>query len=223
MKVPEFKRDLLRYLDWCKRELSTFDVDIRTGCEATADLVLKENPNVTIIATGSKPIIPELPGLEKEIIVSAMDLLLGRKRAGRNVLVLGGGLIGCETALWLAQQGKKVVISEILKDVLSSGIPVQHMNRLMLLDLLRFHGVEINTSISSWELADGGLLLLNGNSQKKFVKADTIVVSVGMKSQQDLYSALRAELPNLFLIGDSRKPQNVMNAVWDAYEVSRMI
>jgi 2-enoate reductase len=221
--VPEFKRDLLRYLDWCKRELSTLDVDIRTGCEATADLVLKEDPNVTIIATGSKPIIPELPGLEKEIIVGAMDLLLGRKRAGRNVLVLGGGLIGCETALWLAQQGKKVVISEILKDVLSSGIPVQHMNRLMLLDLLRFHGVEINTSISSLEAAEGGVLLLNGNFQKKFAQADTIVIAVGMKSQQDLYSALRAELPNLFLIGDSRIPQNVMNAVWDAYEVSRMI
>jgi len=73
------------------------------------------------------------------------------------------------------------------------------------------------------EAADGGVLLLNENSQKKFVQADTIVIAVGMKSQQDLCSALRTELPNLFLIGDSRKPQNIMNAVWDAYEVSRMI
>jgi 2-enoate reductase len=221
--VPGFKNDLLRYLDWCKREVMALDIEIRMGCEATADLIREANPNVTIIATGSQPVIPDFPGLEKEKIVSAIDLLLGRKKAGKNNLILGGGLIGCETALWLAQQGKKVVISEILKDVLSSGIPVQHMNRLMLVDLLRFHQVEINTNISSLESTDGGAFLLNGGSPKKFVQADTIVFAVGLKSRQDLYLALRGEMPNLFVIGDSRTPQNIMSAVWDAYEVSRMI
>jgi 2-enoate reductase len=221
--IPEFKRDLLRYLDWGRRELTTLDIEIRTGFEANADLVRKENPDVTIIATGSKPVSPDFPGLEQEKIATAIDLLLGRKKAGKNVLVLGGGLIGCETALWLSQQGRKVVIVEIMKEVLASGIPVQHMNRLMLIDLLRFYGVEIYTSTSFLEIADGGALFLSGDFQEKYVQADTIISAIGLKPQQDLYLALRGHTANLFLIGDSRKPQNIMNAVWDAYEVSRMV
>jgi 2-enoate reductase len=139
------------------------------------------------------------------------------------VLVLGGGLIGCETALWLAQEGKDVTIVEILENLLSAGIPVQHMNRLMLLDLLRFHGVAMLTGTSLLEMSEDGALLLGGDFQKRNFPADTVVLAVGLKPEQELYLALRGRTPNLFLIGDSRRAQNIMNAVWDAYEVGRMI
>ena len=105
--VPEFKKDLARLLDWFKGELENLDLDIRTGVEVDAALIGRENPEVTIIATGSKPIIPDVPGVEKDKVVTATDLLLGRKKVGEKILVLGGGLIGCEAALWLAQQGKE--------------------------------------------------------------------------------------------------------------------
>ena len=221
--VPEFKKDLSRLLDWFKRELENLNLDIRMGVEVDAALIGRENPDVTIIATGSKPIIPDVPGVEKDKVVTATDLLLGRKEVGEKILVLGGGLIGCEAALWLAQQGKKVILVEILKDLLIGGLPVQHMNRLMLLDLLKFHKVEVLTHTSLLEVLEDGALLIDHELRRRYSSADGIVVAVGLKPERGLYQALRNQTPNLYLIGDSRNPQNVMNAVWDAYEIGRMI
>ncbi|MGZ3559408.1 MAG: NAD(P)/FAD-dependent oxidoreductase, partial [Thermodesulfobacteriota bacterium] len=199
------------------------NLDIKTGLEVSAELIRKENPDVTILATGSVPIIPNIPGVELEKVSTANDLFHGKKKAQGEVLVVGGGLIGCETALWLAQQGKKVTIVEILGDLMIGGIPVQHMNRLMLLDLLKFHRVEIFTNTSLLEITQNGVDLLDGGSERRNFPADTIVLAVGLKPDRELYQTLEGQTPNLYAIGDSRKAQNIMNSIWDAYEVARMI
>jgi 2-enoate reductase len=219
--VPGFKKDLAQLLDWFERELNTLDLEIRTEVEINADILGRENPEVTIIATGSQPIIPDVPGPLVGKIATAIDLLLGRVAVGENVLVLGGGLIGCETALWLAQQGKKVTVVEILDGLLNAGIPVQHMNRLMLLDLLKFHEVEVFTNTTILRVLENGTIFLN--NQRTFPSPDKIITAVGLKSERELYRSLQGKISNLYLIGDSRNPQNVMTAVWDAFEVGRMI
>ena len=205
------------------KEMEVLKPDIRTGVAATAEMVIKEKPDVAIIATGSKPIVPDIPGAEKMRMIPAADLLLGKEETREKVLVLGGGLIGCETALWLAQHGKKVTLVELLDDILTAGIPVQHMNRLMLVDLLNYHGVEIRTGLSLVEVAERECLFVDRDSHKKSLPAETLVLAVGLQPERDLYDVLRSGIPNVYLIGDSRKPQNVMNAIWDAYEVARMI
>ncbi len=217
--VPNFKKDLFTLLKWYEKEIKKLDLNIHMGVEVDADLVCRENPEATIIATGSKPVIPDIPGL-KERAVTAVDLLLSRKKAGEKVLVIGGGLIGCETALWLARQGKKVTVIEILSEPLKAGIAVQHMNRLMLLDLLKFHKVAMLTNTSLLEFKDKEVLLTGG---KERISADTVVLAVGLEPEQGLYESLHGRVPNLYVIGDSRKAQNIMNSVWDGYEVGRMI
>jgi len=221
--VPDFKKDLAKLLGWYKKELAILNLEIKTGLEVSAEVIRKENPEVTILATGSLPIIPDIPGVEREKVSTATDLFRGKKKVQGKVLVLGGGLIGCETALWLAQQGKKVTIVEILSDLMIGGIPVQHMNRLMLLDLLKFHRVEIFTNTSLLEVTENGVRLLDGGSQKRNFPADTVVLAVGLKPDRELYQTLKGQTPNLYAIGDSRKAQNIMNSIWDAYEVARMI
>jgi 2-enoate reductase len=161
--------------------------------------------------------------VEKEKVSTAIDLLLGKKKTQGKVLVLGGGLIGCETALWLAQQEKKVALVEVLNDLMVAGIPVQHMNRLMLLDLLKYYKVEVLTNTSVVEVMEGGVLLQDRDSRKKEFPADTVVLAVGLKPNRELYQILRGQTANLFFIGDSRKTQNIMGSIWDAYEVARMI
>lgn len=74
------------------------------------------NPDEVFVATGSNSIKPDVPGIERSNVVTAMDLLLGREKAGDSAVVIGGGLIGCETALWLAKQGRKVTIVEMLPE-----------------------------------------------------------------------------------------------------------
>jgi 2-enoate reductase len=221
--VPDFKKDLAKLLDWYKKEIANLNLNIKTGVEVSAEAIRKENPEFTILATGSSPIIPNIPGVEKDKVSTAIDVLLGKKKVREKVLVVGGGLIGCETALWLVQQGKQVTIVEILNDLMIADIPVQHMNRLMLLDLLKFHRVEVFTNTSLLEVTENGVLLLGGDSQKKNFPADTIVLAIGLKPDRELYQTLKGQTPNLYTIGDSRKTQNILNSIWDAYEVARMI
>lgn len=221
--VPDFKKDLTRLLDWYRKDLEKSNLEIKTGLEVSAEVVNKEHPEVTILATGSLPIIPNIPGVEKEKVSTAVDLFLGKKKTQGKVLVLGGGLIGCETALWLAQQEKKVTLVEVLNDLLIAGIPVQHMNRLMLIDLLKYYQVEVLTNTSVVEVMEDGVLLQDRDSRKKEFPADTLVLAVGLKPNRELYQTLRGQTANLFSIGDSRKTQNIMGAIWDAYEVARMI
>jgi len=221
--VPEFKKDLERLLNWYKLELSDLDLEIKLDTEVTSDITEREKPDVLIIATGSKPIVPDVPGIGKGKVVTAIDLFLGKKKAQDKVFVLGGGLIGCETALWLAQRGKKVTIVEVLSDLMIAGIPVQHMNRLMLLDMLKFHNVGVITNTSLLEVTDDGVVLIDKTFSRKSFNADTVVLAVGLRPNQELYKILRGKIPSLFLIGDSRKAQNVMGSIWDAYEVARAI
>lgn len=221
--VPPFKKDLGRLLDWYREEIGRLDLGIKLGTEVTPDLVAKEQPEVVILATGSKPILPDVPGVESDKVTTAIDLFRGKKEAKERVLILGGGLIGCEAAIWLAQQGKEVTIVEILGDLMVAGIPVQHMSRLMLLDLLKFHRVNVILNTSLLEVTREGALLIDQAFGKKSFSADTIVLALGLGPDQQLYRALLGKTRGLFLIGDSRNPQNIMNAIWDAYEVARMI
>jgi 2-enoate reductase len=221
--VPGFKREISALLDWFKNELDILRLDIRIGTEANLAILQQENLEEIVIAAGSQPIVPEIPGVGKERIVTAPGVLRGRSGVGKKVIVLGGGLIGCETALWLAMGGKKVWIAEITKELMSTGIPVQHMNRLMLGDLLKFHQVEILTETSIRELTREGAVLTGKDQRTKLLPADTIVLAVGLKPERALYEVVRPEVANLHLIGDAMNPQNIMGAVWGAYEIARVI
>ncbi|HQM89976.1 MAG TPA: FAD-dependent oxidoreductase, partial [Exilispira sp.] len=223
VSIPKFKEDYKRLLDWYKIQLKKLNVDIKLNTEVTFDLIKKEKPDVTIIATGSKPIIPVIPGIEKDKVATATDVLLGNKEVGEKVVVVGGGLVGCETALWLAQQGKKVTIVEMLNDLMIAGLPVPHANRIMLIDLLKFNKVEVITNHSLMEVTDEGVNLIDKNFKKISVPGDNVVLAIGLKPNKELYDNLVGKVPNLYLIGDARDVRNVMYSIWDAYELARVI
>jgi 2-enoate reductase len=131
--------------------------------------------------------------------------------------------VGCETAVWLAQQGNKVTVIEVLSDLMLRKPRVFHANRTMLVDMLRFHGVKILTNTRPIEVTDEGLLIQTACNKKETLQSDTVVLSVGVESDRKLYEALLGERPNLYLIGDAREPRNIMGAIWDAFEVARAI
>jgi 2-enoate reductase len=222
--VPGFKKDLARLLDWYTLELESLGegIEVNVGVEVTPDFVERKKPDVTIVATGSSSIIPDTPGIEKDNVVTDSDLLLGKKKAGTKVVVVGGGMIGCEVALWLIQEGKEVTVAEMLPELMTAT-PVPHPNRLMLLDLLKARGVEILTNHRLLEVTDEGAVFASSTFEKRKVRADTVVLSIGLRADRDLYDALLGKVPNLYLIGDARKVHNIMNGIWDAYEVARGI
>jgi 2-enoate reductase len=221
--VPDFKKDLKRQIDWYERQLKKVGVEVKLDTEVSAALIEKEAPDIVILATGSGVSVPKVPGIDRENVVTCIDLLLGRKEAGETVIVIGGGLVGCETALWMAQNGNKVTIVEMLPDLLRSDPPIPHMNRIMLLDLLTFNWVNIETNTRLQEITGEGAVVTNESSDTRQIKAETVVLASGLESDNALYKELTGRVARLYSIGDCREPRNIMGAVWDAYELGRTI
>lgn len=195
-------------------------VDIQTGKTADADYIRKLDPDCILAATGALPITLDLGN--ENTICTAEDILLDAVTPSENIVVIGGGLVGCETALWLAQKGKKVAVVELADDILGGphGMPVP--NSSMLRELMAFHGVDIYTSAKA-EKVSADTVLIGTENGTVSIEADTVIVSVGYKSDNGLYGQVRQIDIPAYNIGDSRKVQNVMHAIWDAYEVDRGI
>ncbi len=221
--VPDFKKDLGRLNEWYKGQLSRLEVEIKLETAVTRDIVEKENPDAVLVATGSKPIIPDIPGIEKPNVVTCIDLLLSKKKAGGVVVVVGAGLIGCETALWLAKQGRKTTIVEMLPEPLITPPPLFNANKLMLLDLLALNGVKLEVNTTVQEIVDDGIVAVDKYLKQSMTQADTIVLAVGLEPEDQLYKLLIGKVANLYALGDCQNPRRIMGAIWDAYEVARSI
>jgi 2-enoate reductase len=221
--ILPFKSSESRLLQWYQTELEDLKVEIQFNVEVSPEFVHKKNPDTVIVATGSKPIHLNVPGADKQTVITACDFLAGKRRAGEIVMIIGGGQVGCEIGLWLAQQGKEVTIVEKLSDLLVGGRRIPWMNRMMLLDLLKFHKVNVMTNVSLLEVTDKGAVVIDKNFRRDTLPAYTIILAVGLEPEQGIYRLLKGHSTHSFLIGDARKPWNIMSAIWDAYEVARTI
>ncbi|MDD4569939.1 MAG: FAD-dependent oxidoreductase [Tepidanaerobacteraceae bacterium] len=221
--VPDFKDDDKRLLKWYENEMKILNINVKLDTEVTLDMVKNESPDAVIIATGSNPVTPDIPGINMDNVVGAGDLLIGKKTAGNSVAVIGGGLVGCETALWLAKQHKKVTIIEALGNLMSAGRPVPHTNKIMLIDLLEFYKVDIITDTCLLEINEGSIVTMSKGFEKNTLNVDSVVIAVGYKPNSNLYNSLSKEMFEVYPIGDSREAANYMNAIWDAYDVARNI
>lgn len=220
--VPAFKSDVAALLDWYKNQLKKLGVVIKLETEASTWSIVQENPDAVILATGSEPSFPDIPGISGVNVFTCTDVLLGKKKAGRNVIVLGGGLVGCETALWLAQNKKKVTIIEMLPELMTGSLSVPRMNRLMLIDMLTLNKVKVLTNARTREIHDTGVVV-SSDGVKQTIKADTIVLATGLKPDNALAREVNGRYSRLYTIGDCRDPRNIMGAIWDGYEVGRTV
>lgn len=218
--APDFKEDDLALVAWYEHTLKELGVEIKFNEEVTAETVKDINAEAVIIATGSAPKIFNLGDNSK--VFPAADVLTGAVNPGNDVVVVGGGLVGCELALWLAQNGKKATIVEVQDKLLALNGPLCHANSDMLKELIPFNGVKVLTSSKIIKATENGALVdIKGETQE--IKADSIVLAVGYNSVNSLYDELKYEIADLHLIGDARKVANIMYAIWDAYEVASNI
>lgn len=218
--VPDFKQDYRRLINFLSTQIKKLDVTIELAKEATAELILEMKPDVVFIATGSTSIVPEIPGVGKKMVVTAVDLLLGKQEAGKSVVVVGGGLIGCETALYLAQKGKKLTIVEMLDGVM---LDMYSANRMHLLKLLADADVNILTETKCLEIRDNGITIADKYGKRSTLEADTVVLAVGLKSNEGLLEALKDKIPEVYAIGDCVEPRKVINAIWEGFRTARLV
>ncbi|MCC2865559.1 FAD-dependent oxidoreductase [Anaerovorax odorimutans] len=216
--VPHFKHNDHKLIQYYQRQMELLCVDVRTNTNVTREDIASYQPDIIIVATGSKARKIKLPGVDRA--VTAEEVLLNPDLAKDQVVVVGGGLVGCETALWLAQQGKEVNVVEMLPEIIGGPGTIPHMNDFMLRDLLNFHKVGIHTSAQFVEARDHAVVVKKDDERLE-LPAETIVLSVGYESENQLYEAIKdLEIP-VYNIGDSQKVHNIMYAIWDAYELAR--
>ncbi len=196
-------------------------VDVRLHTTATKALIDEIHPDVLITAEGSTPAIPKVDGIEKAVL--AQDVLLGKQEVTDNIVVIGGGLVGCEVSLHLAMQGKKVTIVEALPDILKSGITIPPMNNWMLRDLLNYHHVSVQTDSMLSAVTDDGAVVKRKDGQEELIKASKVLLAIGYRSRKPVYDECCFDFAETYVLGDSKQVKNIRNAIWDGYEVARGI
>lgn len=218
--APDFKEDDILLAKWYERILETLKVPVHYHTKVTKEDVLSGDYDAVIIATGSTP--KRFPLGDDEKVYTASQVLLKEKDCGDTTVVVGGGLVGCETALWLAKQGKKVTIVEALDKILAVHGPLCHANSEMLERLIPFHGIEViaGAKVKSYK---HGLLSVETKEGEAQLPCDSVILSVGYKEENSLYHELEFEVPEIYLLGDAKKVANIMYGIWDAFEVANHI
>ena len=218
--APSFKEDDIALVRWYENEMQRLNVPVHFNAPVDPASKLYDEYDAVIVATGATP--KKFPLGENAPVYTATDALLGKTPIGERVTVFGGGLVGCETALWLAQEGKHVTIVEALDRLMAVNKPLCHANSEMLERLLPFHGVETLVSSSVQKYENGKLLVKTPQGEQQ-LDCDTVILSVGFREDRGVFDAWENSAKEIYLLGDAKKVANIMYAVWDAFEVANHI
>ncbi len=209
------KDEFLAVRDYLVHELKRLKVPVHLNEEMMAGKVLRSQPDAVVLATGCLPLIPEIPGVGHENVVTAWEVLKG-ERVGAKVVLIGGGLVGLETALFLAREGKKVALIEMADEI---GGDVGPLNRARLKEALGKMAVEIRCRARLQKI-DKTCITVHGEAGEYEIPMDTVVLAVGAKAQNSLLPALAGKIRQLYSIGDCEAPRKMLEAIHEAYEVA---
>ena len=221
--APPGKQKMLWLRDYQKGQLEKLGVKIELGKEVTPEFVHASGPDVVIIATGSNPLIPDIPGIRNKNVVTARDVLAKKViLTTQRVIVAGGGMVGLETAEFLLEQGNKVVVVEMLPVIAADMEP---LNRQGLLEALQGRDITILTGMKIVEIAENGVLAIDRENNKRFIEGDAVVLALGAIPERSLAQRLKDDglIPELHIIGDANEPRRVMEAVYEGSLTARLI
>ena len=218
--APDFKEDDRALARWYGVELEKLGVPVRLNHAVSADEIASGSWDAVIVATGSTPKTFSLG--DDAHTYTAEQVLMGEQDAGAATVVIGGGLVGCELALMLAQQGKTVTIVEALPKILSVNGPLCSANKEMLERLIPFNGIDTVCGASAKDFANG-VLTVEVDGGVREIPCDSVILAVGYRSNNALHDAAQKVCTETFLLGDAAKVSNIMYAIWDAFEVANHI
>ena len=180
----------------------------------TPEVVEALAPQAVVLAMGSAPFTPGIPGIDGDRVVLAAEVLRGRALVGDRVVVIGGEMVGCETADFLAEKGRKVTVVRRWEGFATRISPT---NRQALLERLARNGVELVGGAIYERITPQGLIIRDREGRKRLLHADTIVIAAGARSQDGLAQALEGKVPQLYRVGDCVEPRTIQEAMAEAY------
>jgi 2,4-dienoyl-CoA reductase-like NADH-dependent reductase (Old Yellow Enzyme family)/thioredoxin reductase len=212
--VPSFKKRLKELIAWYDRQLRKLNISIQLNTQATADTIAEIRPDILVLATGSKPMIPDIPGVEQA--ASADDILLGKRTVGQRVIIIGGGREGLDTALHLAKEGKEVMIIKRFPEIAS------HLETTARMAFVRKPGglidkykIDIKTEMSVLQIQERGVKVSDKMGKHAFIDADSIVYARGRQSVID--GDLLQCVDEVYVIGDASQPGKIIDAIHEGF------
>ena len=221
--VPPGKAKLNYIMEYYPNQLSKAGVKVQLGKAVDGKLVQEVKPDVLIIATGGEPLVPDIPCSWGKNTLIYRDVLNGKAKlpSGEKMVVAGGGTVGCETSLYLAERGKKVTIVEMLEELAIDEEPITRFD--LLSHQLPEAGIQSFTKRTITEITDKGVTVLDPMGRKSVIEADGVVVALGARSAETLEAQVRDTVPEVYIIGDSQKTRKIIDAVYEGAAVARLI
>ncbi len=215
-KAP-FKEGINNFCRYLRHSIGKTNVRVILGKAVSPEEILSEKPDAVIIATGSNSCLPRIPGIDLPFVVNVRSVY---ERAsvlpGVNIVIIGAGDIGCETADMLSSESKKVMIVELCNEPL---MRMKEIPRHELLNRLKEKGVTIFTTCKVTAVEYGKVLIEDKGGQVKELKADSVVVSVGSIPENSLHDVLKDKVKEIYTIGDAKEIGNIGEALRSATEV----
>jgi 2,4-dienoyl-CoA reductase-like NADH-dependent reductase (Old Yellow Enzyme family)/thioredoxin reductase len=220
--VPSFKSDMKRFLQWLIKETERSPAEIRRSTTVTAQMIIQEQPDALIIAVGGEPISPDIAGSDNPLTMTVEDAYRGATADVREVVVAGAGMTGCECALYLAQEDKRVTLIDMVSEQDFAG-DGSFVNRMALTALLKERGVRFVPEVVLKEITNSGVAVVDKHSRVVAIPAGRVVLSLGFRPRSDVVDPLRRIVPETYVVGDCSQPRNVMAAVHSAFTVAAEI
>ena len=212
--IPPTKGEIKNHVDWLSRQIEKLRVEVRFGKEMSAQDVIAEKADAVIIATGALPIDPAGYGAEGPV-TTAWEVLEGQAKIGENVVIVGGGQVGLETADYLANQGKKVTVLEALPEV---GQDMELFSKVFMLPRLASAGITTVTETKVEKIRQNEVV-----ADGKSYECDTVVLAVGQEACSGLTIELEGQLEELYVIGDCDHPRKLLPAIHEGARAGRRI
>ncbi len=218
--IPPYKDRIAPMARYLETQLQKIGVKIQTGKEATAAAVAESKPDVVVVATGIRTFIPDIPGLDKTPVIEAGDVLEGKAKVGDRVAIIGGELVGCETAEFLADRGKKVTVMRRGPEMATSVGP---SNRAFFLSRLLDKGVTLLREIRYNSVSPEGVNITTKDGEERTIEADTVVLAAGSVPDNALYEAVKGKISEVYSIGDCVEPRTIRDAISEGFRTGQKI
>jgi len=213
--IPPTKTELNTLTIWQKNQLDNLGVKIHLNTEVTDEIIQREKPDTLIVATGAQPIVPNIKGVNNENVVQAFDVLDSKVNVGNKVVVIGGGLVGSETANHLAAHGKQVVLIEMLDSIAKDGqLPANYF----LFKSLEEQKVAIITSAKVAEIKSNSVIYEKDNTVCEINNVDSIILAIGARSVNTLSEKLNGKVNEIIVIGDAKQARKAIDAVQEGFQ-----
>lgn len=218
---PDFKQDMRRYIDHLIADVYQSGVKVCFMHTGTPESIDAFGADAVILAAGADPARPNIPGIDGKTVITAEDLLVKRPPVGKNVVVLGGGVVGCEAALHLDDMGKNVTIIEMQERLMMIG-EMANNSRIAINTALQKSSIQALTQTMVTKI-QADRVQITGPDGDGEILCDHVILAIGFHSRHVLEDALKHKPYTVLTLGDYRKPGKVYHAVHDGYHIVRLL